>query len=54
MASSKRPYDLVLFGCTGDAGRAVAAFFGKHAGGTTWALAGRNVKKLEALRASDA
>ncbi|KAH8072565.1 oxidoreductase [Aureococcus anophagefferens] len=28
--------------------------FGKHAGGTTWALAGRNAKKLEALRASDA
>ena len=54
MANNKRPYDLVLFGCTGDAGRAVAAFFGKHAGGTTWALAGRNAKKLEALRASDA
>ncbi|KAH8069402.1 oxidoreductase [Aureococcus anophagefferens] len=51
---AKRHYDLVLFGCTGDAGRAVAAFFGKHAGGTTWALAGRNAKKLEALRASDA
>jgi saccharopine dehydrogenase (NAD+, L-glutamate forming) len=44
-------YDVVLFGATGFTGGLTAEYLAEHAPeGTTWALAGRNMAKLEALR----
>ena len=55
MAPPPRPYDIVVFGATGDAGSAVARYLGKHGGaGLKWALAGRDAGKLERLKASEA
>jgi short subunit dehydrogenase-like uncharacterized protein len=47
-----RPYDLVLLGATGFTGRLVAAHLARRLAGTTarWAIAGRDVAKLEDLR----
>lgn len=53
-ASSRaaRPYDIVLLGATGFTGGLVADYLAEHApDGCTWALAGRNPGKLEAVRA---
>jgi len=42
-----RPFDIVVFGATGDAGRAVAAHMAKHAPSSIkWAIAGRSMEKL--------
>ena len=45
-----RPYDVVLFGATGFTGGLTAEYLARHAGGTRWALAGRNHAKLEQRR----
>ena len=46
-----RPYDLIVFGATGFTGRLVAEQLQRHhAGKLRWALAGRNLGKLERLR----
>ncbi|WP_344827496.1 saccharopine dehydrogenase family protein [Actinocorallia longicatena] len=45
-----RAYDIVLYGATGFTGALTAAYLAEHAGGTRWALAGRNRAKLEAVR----
>jgi short subunit dehydrogenase-like uncharacterized protein len=46
-----REHDIVLFGGTGFTGALTAEYLAKHAPASTrWALAGRNVGKLEALR----
>lgn len=46
-----RPFDLVLFGATGFTGGLTAEYLADHAPeGLRWALAGRNQKKLEAVR----
>lgn len=51
MASSTRPYDIVLFGATGFTGGLTADYLAEHAPkDLRWALAGRNEKKLEAVR----
>lgn len=48
---SKRKYDIVLFGATGFTGQLTAHYLAKHGGETlSWALAGRNVQKLERVR----
>lgn len=48
-----RRYDIVIFGCTGNAGRATALKLIENADGQTkLALAGRNKSKVEALRKS--
>jgi short subunit dehydrogenase-like uncharacterized protein len=48
---SGKPYDLVVFGASGFTGRLVAEYLAQHAPGETrWALAGRNERKLCALR----
>jgi short subunit dehydrogenase-like uncharacterized protein len=47
---SARDHDVVLFGATGFTGGLTAEYLARHAGGTRWALAGRNQSKLEALR----
>ncbi len=47
---SDRAYDLVLFGATGFTGRLVAEYLTQHGSGLRWALAGRDGKKLDALR----
>lgn len=48
---SSRELDVVVFGATGYTGRLVAAYLAEHApSGLRWALAGRNAKKLEAVR----
>jgi short subunit dehydrogenase-like uncharacterized protein len=46
-----REHDIVLFGGTGFTGGLTAEYLAKHAPASTrWALAGRNMGKLEALR----
>jgi hypothetical protein len=48
-----RPYDLIVFGATGDAGRAIARYLGGAAPPSLkWAIGGRSVSKLEKVRAS--
>jgi len=50
--TSKRTYDLVLFGATGFTGGLTAEYLaGRVPAGCRWALAGRNAPKLEAVRA---
>ncbi|MEU3778399.1 saccharopine dehydrogenase NADP-binding domain-containing protein [Streptomyces sp. NPDC032472] len=50
-AAQERPYDVVLFGATGFVGALTAAYLAAHApAGCRWALAGRNLGKLEHLR----
>ncbi len=48
---SDRPYDVVIFGATGFAGRLVARYLvdTDRADGVRWAIAGRSRDKLEAL-----
>ena len=47
-----RPYDIVLFGATGFTGGLTAEYLAGHAPAETrWAIAGRNQRKLEDLRA---
>src|SRR3954470_21198446 len=46
-----RPFDIVLFGATGFTGELTAAYLADNAPtGCRWALAGRNMSKLEAVR----
>jgi len=45
-----RDLDIAVYGCTGDAGRAICAYLARVGGATTWALAGRNEAKLRRLR----
>ncbi len=46
-----RDHDLVLFGATGFTGGLTAEYLARHAGpDTRWALAGRDMRKLEVLR----
>ena len=53
---SARPYDVILWGCTGFTGSLVASYFARRVSQRVptlrWALAGRNEAKLEQLRAS--
>ncbi|GGP17365.1 saccharopine dehydrogenase NADP-binding domain-containing protein [Nonomuraea glycinis] len=45
-----RPYDIVLFGASGFTGALTAAYLAEFAGpAVTWAMAGRNRTKMEAL-----
>ena len=47
-----RDFDLILFGATGDAGRATASYLARAAPSSMkWAIAGRSASKLEELRA---
>jgi len=47
-----RSFDIVVFGATGFTGALTAEYLARHApAGTRWALAGRNPKKLESVRA---
>ena len=51
LAKADRPYDIVLFGATGFTGALTAEYLGSHGPeGLRWALAGRNMAKLEAVR----
>lgn len=46
-----RDFDLILYGATGFTGALVAAYLAEHApDGLRWALAGRNLPKLEGVR----
>lgn len=48
---SERPYDIVLFGATGFTGELTARYLADHMPeGASWALAGRSLSKLEAVR----
>ena len=50
--TEKRQYDLALFGATGFTGGLTADYLAANSPvGLTWALVGRNVAKLEAVRA---
>src|SRR5690242_18519640 len=47
-----RPYDIVVFGATGFTGGKTAEYLARHAPKTLkWAIVGRSVKKLEAVKA---
>jgi short subunit dehydrogenase-like uncharacterized protein len=49
---AEREHEVVLFGATGFTGALTADYLAKHADpGTSWAIAGRNRGKLEAVRA---
>src|SRR3954463_12485372 len=49
--AAEREYDVLMFGCTGFTGALTAEYLAANATATTrWALAGRNMQKLEALR----
>ena len=51
---SSQPFDVLVLGATGFTGRLAAAYLTERYGGQTqvrWALAGRDEKKLESLRA---
>jgi short subunit dehydrogenase-like uncharacterized protein len=48
---TKPPYDIVLFGASGFTGKLVAEYLARHPGKKfAWAIAGRNLRKLERLR----
>jgi short subunit dehydrogenase-like uncharacterized protein len=47
---TERAHDVVLFGATGFTGALTAEYLARNATGTRWALAGRNLAKLEDLR----
>lgn len=48
---AKRPYDIVLFGATGFTGQLTAQYLAAHGGDKlSWAIAGRNMDKLRAVR----
>ena len=48
---ASRPYDIVVFGATGFTGALTAEYLANHAPPETrWALAGRNMSKLEQVR----
>lgn len=48
---AERDYDIVVFGATGFTGALTAEYLAGHAAaGTRWALAGRNMSKLEQVR----
>ncbi|HWD64725.1 MAG TPA: saccharopine dehydrogenase NADP-binding domain-containing protein [Solirubrobacteraceae bacterium] len=50
-ARADRPYDVVLFGATGFTGALTAEYLAEHGpSDLRWALAGRNMAKLEAVR----
>ena len=49
--TSDRAHDIVLFGATGFTGELTARYLARNApAGCRWALAGRNLQKLEAVR----
>jgi short subunit dehydrogenase-like uncharacterized protein len=51
-AAGDREHDIVILGATGFTGELTAAYLAEHAPpGLRWALAGRNLNKLEAVRA---
>jgi len=52
-ATPSKQFDLVVFGATGDAGRAIALYLAKHAPSSCrWAIAGRNANKLHRVMKS--
>ena len=48
--TTRRTYDVVLYGATGFVGRQTVAYFAEHAGTLRWALGGRSAPKLERVR----
>jgi short subunit dehydrogenase-like uncharacterized protein len=50
-SSSKRPYDVVLYGASGFVGRQTVEYFARRASESVrWAIAGRSRQKLEAVK----
>jgi short subunit dehydrogenase-like uncharacterized protein len=49
-----RPYDVVLYGATGFVGKQTVQYFVQHTvkGQVRWAIAGRNLQKLESVKAN--
>ena len=54
MSKDNREFDIIVYGATGYTGRLVAEYLNNHYGnrddGPTWAMAGRNLAKLEDVR----
>ena len=51
MSDNKREYDIVVYGATGFTGRLVADYLAAKDETFTWAIAGRNKAKLDAIKA---
>lgn len=50
-ATAARTLDVVVYGCTGFTGKLVGEYLAAHYGSeVTWAIAGRNQKKLDAAK----
>ncbi len=49
-STSRRTYDVVLYGATGFVGRQTVAYFAEHAAGLRWAVGGRSAAKLAQVR----
>uniref|UniRef100_A0A7S4DX47 Saccharopine dehydrogenase NADP binding domain-containing protein n=1 Tax=Lotharella globosa TaxID=91324 RepID=A0A7S4DX47_9EUKA len=47
---TERPYELIVFGATGNVGVVISEYLEKSSDAKRWAIAGRNAKKLGALR----
>jgi short subunit dehydrogenase-like uncharacterized protein len=45
-----REFDIIVYGATGYTGRLVAEYLAKRQGAPKWAMAGRSLEKLEAIR----
>lgn len=45
-----REFDIIVYGATGFTGKLVAEYLGSRDQGVTWAMAGRSLTKLEAVR----
>ena len=54
MSKDNREFDIIIYGATGYTGRLVAEYLDQHYGaradGPTWAMGGRSIDKLEAVR----
>ncbi len=54
MSKDSREFDIIIYGATGYTGRLVAEYLDQHYGqrddGPKWAMAGRSIEKLEAVR----
>ncbi|UZJ56291.1 hypothetical protein CBS101457_005611 [Exobasidium rhododendri] len=50
MSAEDRKYDVVVYGATGYTGRLCAEVLAKHPTHPNWAIAGRDIKRLQALR----
>jgi short subunit dehydrogenase-like uncharacterized protein len=49
-SAAAREFDVILYGASGFVGRQTVDYFAEHGAGLRWALAGRSIGRLEAVR----